>query len=450
MGAPTSSNRNSTGGLARITALLLNCAPSRLSIKGAVVTAVTLGVLLTTLDVTENPLRGRSTSTSTLLYENTPTKGFFQQGHDELKEKRQQFTAACEGETREKDIRHMARHWFTPPFRHWKMQELMPGMQDLEEALAESEAIRARNAEGRNLKKLFACQFAFIDIGAHDGQAIGELIDSGIPTCRNRPFSLSFDEFTVEPADNKILDGGLSLSRIAWLKNRMANVSTFLTEDLYPEHYCYYGVEADPRYKHRLNGIKDMLYLLSPRPLERIKMYTNAVVAESDGTTKFYLDTDNIDRSSLLKTHKHSKNHENVHELDVEAISLSTLLNRHVMAQPGSHVVIKMDGLQGGEYSILNAAYDTGVLCQLASKVLYLDILVSNLHHLVSIFAPVSPHISTLFFLTLVSKIPFNYPLIRMQESLGVSTTEDQKRFDRKVFPALQECGVNIFTSIYD
>ena len=255
-------------------------------------------------------------------------------------------------------------------------------------------------------RQLEACQFVLIDIGAHKGEGLNELIDAGIPMCLNRSYSFSMDVLKVEAAEEKAEEGKISLSSTKFLRDRMANISSILTEDLYPEHYCYVGVEADPRLKFHLSAIRDIAYTIHPRPLYKVRFYTNTAVTDVFGKAKFYVDEQDPGRSSILMDNSGHR----THDIQVYSTGLTGLLHRHVAIGPGSHVVVKAVNLRGGEYRILNAAYDTGALCALAGQIYYFDIIISKFHSLE-----------------------------------GKTDHNDQIRFAKEVFPALKACGVNFF-----
>jgi hypothetical protein len=158
----------------------------------------------------------------------------------------------------------------------------------------------------------------------------------------------------------------------------------------HPEEYCYYGVEGNPHFTQRLQALEERMNNATPRLLQRAHFLTETVGAGHDGPTVLYLDTINTKQnfwgSSLLAGHRdvqrsaNAKGHgeaSQVVQAPVQGITLSSLLQQAVLKQAGAHVLIKMD-IEGGEYYVLEEAFQSGELCAYAQSGVQIHLIVET------------------------------------------------------------------------
>jgi hypothetical protein len=75
--------------------------------------------------------------------------------------------------------------------------------------------------------------------------------------------------------------------------------------------------------------------------------------------------------------HNSNSNHNvmSLKKINVHATSLTSLLPQIIMAQPGSHLMIKFD-IERAEYVLLNEAFTSHILCNIAENAVRIDILI--------------------------------------------------------------------------
>jgi len=244
-------------------------------------------------------------------------------------------------------------------------------------------------------EKLRPCKYTILDFGANVGDSLGKLIDSRIvDLCPAKGFS-KHPKLNLETLQY----GNSSFHE---KPNALVKTSRSILEQLgrYPEEYCYVGVEGNPHFTQRLQALEARVVAYHNadtdtanssgeqrnRPLRSVHFLTETVGAGENGPTTLYLDTVNAKHnfwgSSILETHQDvqksvivtqdagdtstTTNHQPPLPLaaPVQGITLSTLLEKTVLPEKGSHVMIKMD-IEGGEYSVLEEAYQSGSLCSL-------------------------------------------------------------------------------------
>lgn len=258
------------------------------------------------------------------------------------------------------------------------------------------------------------CTNVFLDFGANVGDSLGKLIDAGIEACPDKEIlgaRLNIDDSIIKPVSNK---RKLHNTLIRWVRARMAEVSGARQ----PEDYCYFGIEGNPAFTERLKQTEARIMTSQPRPVRRAHFFTEHVGTPTDGPTVLYLDTINAKHnfwgSSIYAEHKDVKNSATdgqLVEAPVMGISLEKLLRQTTHVTEGSHVMVKMD-IEGAEYPLLNAAFDSGVLCDFVNKGVQLDILVE----------------------------------VHGRNIMGASGSESMDRFNAEVKKGILKCGVNLFT----
>jgi len=169
----------------------------------------------------------------------------------------------------------------------------------------------------------------------------------------------------------------------------------------WPEEYCFYGVEGNPSFTRKLRGLELFLmaggrhgsktgvhspggtnlhphlprFVEGPRALRHIHFFTETVATSHNGPTTLYLDSVSADHvgSSLLQSHKYALMG-GEEAVEVRGVTLTWLLD-HVLSgfgvgtrgKLGGHLILKID-IEGGEYSVLKEALDSGKLCDYAAR----------------------------------------------------------------------------------
>jgi Methyltransferase FkbM domain len=221
-------------------------------------------------------------------------------------------------------------------------------------------------SETLNQPSLLApCNYTFLDLGANVGDSLGKFIDSGIEPCPAK-------DLTENPRlDLDSIQFGETFHK---KENRLVKSSRSILNQVLrsPKEYCYVGIEGNPRFTKRLKALQARINRARPRPIRNAQFMTETVAADSDGPTLLYLDTINEDNSfwgsSVLRNHQDvqtSAAGKVPQSADVEGITLTTLLKKTTRKVHGGHVIIKMD-IEGGEYTFMEEAYRSGVLCNYA------------------------------------------------------------------------------------
>lgn len=83
----------------------------------------------------------------------------------------------------------------------------------------------------------------------------------------------------------------------------------------------------------------------------------------TNNDTEYYDNNHNSTDENNFNSNENNNN--DIEEIHVNAITLTSLIPQIVIAQPGSHLIIKFD-IEGGEYVILNEASTSNILCQLS------------------------------------------------------------------------------------
>jgi Methyltransferase FkbM domain len=228
------------------------------------------------------------------------------------------------------------------------------------------------------------CQNVVMDYGANIGDTGGHVLNSGMAWCDRQSdlqtatnpylFNVIKHNFEFATARNPMVVAieGLMEEQTKHLKS---------SAPLGPEDYCYYGIEGNPTFTKRLQGIEDVVMAMKPRPVEHMHFFTESVGAGEDGMTKLYLDTINTEvnfwGSSLMKEHGDVQKSAAGGDVEKQAVpvmgyTIGTLMRKTLRAldplateaeKKGSHFILKMD-IEGGEYIVLPREAKDGTLCE--------------------------------------------------------------------------------------
>lgn len=254
-------------------------------------------------------------------------------------------------------------------------EALLETLSSLLKVPAKQQLTASTSQAGFTMERLSRCNFTVLDFGANVGDSLGKFIDSKIDPCPSKGL----------PKNPRLdLDKVTFGSTFHTTENPLVRSSRRILEEVnhVPEDYCYVGVEGNPRFTERLQALEARMANVHPQPIRSAHFLTETVGAGVDGPTTLYLDTINSDKnfwgSSILETHQDVQKSVEVaasaHRVGdkptlmaapVQGITLTTLLQKTVNKQPGSHVLVKMD-IEGGEYTVLEEAYQSGSLCDFA------------------------------------------------------------------------------------
>ena len=225
------------------------------------------------------------------------------------------------------------------------------------------------------------CDFTFLDLGANVGDSLGKFIDVGLPDCSSFHF---FTNYEVRSArlrtDNNDQEHTNRLTR--WTRDMLHTASRQLGQTLYPEHYCYVGVEGNPSFTARLRQQQAAILQSVPRPVRHAHFYTETVATAQHGASiPLYLDTTNVAQnywgSSIYASHPDvvANNNNTTAAAIVAGRSLTHLVTETTRQSYGNHLLIKMD-IEGAEYVVMNEAH--AVLCQYAEAAVRVDIMIET------------------------------------------------------------------------
>lgn len=191
-----------------------------------------------------------------------------------------------------------------------------------------------------------ACPLIFVDFGANVGDSLGKFIDAGVTSeCGD----VIYAGYSIEKGKMINKDKKQSNRLTKWARQVLHETSRQVGKTLSPEHYCYFGIEGNPRFTERLQALEARVMHTKPRPLRHAFFFTETVGTDEDGPTQLYLDTTNEDKnywgSSIYNTHPDVRvsSNEPAQSAPVQGISLSTLLQEIALKSFGSHIIIKMD-----------------------------------------------------------------------------------------------------------
>jgi hypothetical protein len=128
------------------------------------------------------------------------------------------------------------------------------------------------------------CRNVFLDFGANVGDSSSHLINSGMVSCDRKsdlqtetmPYDFKVATHTFEFASRRNAMVG-ELVKLLEERTKDANGSA---QQLGPEDYCYYGIEGNPTFTKRLQGIEGVVMAMQPRPVEHLHFLPNRSVPD--------------------------------------------------------------------------------------------------------------------------------------------------------------------------
>lgn len=216
------------------------------------------------------------------------------------------------------------------------------------------------------------CKHVFLDLGSNVGDALHKVIDSFLPAFNDKQYI--FNTTTGEIGPNFYGASTLNFWTLpGWVKEQITayNRQSKQQDPVYPEDYCFYGVEGNPYFTSMLREQEIQVLNMIPRPVRHVHFLTEHVGSARDGPTTLFLDTNNRGSrnfvgSSILSSHvdvtKGDKKNGELIGVSVMGVTLTTLLEKTVA--PGGHVMIKID-IEGAEYELLEEAVKSDIFCKL-------------------------------------------------------------------------------------
>mmetsp|Transcript_17675 Transcript_17675/g.22310 ORF Transcript_17675/g.22310 Transcript_17675/m.22310 type:complete len:421 (+) Transcript_17675:164-1426(+) len=216
------------------------------------------------------------------------------------------------------------------------------------------------------------CKNVVLDFGANVGDTAGHLIDSGLPNCP----AAEEDSFLRLLLGERKLEAGRWNMVTRFLKQMMD------ANKLFPEDYCYYGIEGNPVFTERLQGLEDFINSIEPKPMVHASFLTESVGAGETGMTKLFLDTvnekENFWGSSIMQGHQDVRKSINEQKLeeaphhDVMGYTITKLMDMTLLGlqedateeeKKGAHLLLKVD-IEGGEYVLTQEVVKSKALCK--------------------------------------------------------------------------------------
>eukprot|EP00591_Stephanopyxis_turris_P004927 CAMPEP_0195511798 /NCGR_PEP_ID=MMETSP0794_2-20130614/3986_1 /TAXON_ID=515487 /ORGANISM="Stephanopyxis turris, Strain CCMP 815" /LENGTH=482 /DNA_ID=CAMNT_0040639455 /DNA_START=56 /DNA_END=1504 /DNA_ORIENTATION=- len=219
-----------------------------------------------------------------------------------------------------------------------------------------------------NRSSVVRCKNVVIDLGTFLGDSIRSFVDSAFVGCDKKGMKvnpLHLDEILTQADDSTPERRRLQDS----FAEKMKETS------LFPEDYCAYGMEGNPRFTKDLALMEYFVMGLEPRPVRHLHIYTETVVTPEDGPTKVWLDTVNKERSfwgrRIVETEEDAIK-SNLTVANVDGISLSSLMRNTLLAykpdaieedKSGGHLIVKMD-IEGRLWKSLSELGENDVMCE--------------------------------------------------------------------------------------
>jgi len=219
---------------------------------------------------------------------------------------------------------------------------------------------------------LHKCQHVMIDLGSNIGDAVHKFIDSFLPPIgvnqAGEPIQYFFNTTTGGIGPESYEKQPFQFVLPKWVKERISRYNSKSNrKPVYPEDYCFYGVEGNPYFTTILQEMEINIQNMIPRPIKHLHFLTEHVGSAFDAPTEIFLDTTNEKRnfwgSSILNSHV-DVNIGEQKKAKVMGVTLSSLLERTVSA--GGHVMIKID-IEGAEYQLLSEAVNSNIFCKLVN-----------------------------------------------------------------------------------
>jgi hypothetical protein len=266
-----------------------------------------------------------------------------------------------------------------------KRSSLLHGSGDLEDARENSNSARIQSLRNQMEAKekivpgrfttspMRKCKHVFLDFGSNVGDALHKVIDSFLPpiTVDGEERQYVFNTTTGEIGPDYYGKNSLKHMWVVpeFVKDKITAYNAQSNQDpVYPEDYCFYGIEGNPYFTPMLKEQEIAMLYMEPRPIKHAHFLTEHVGAAVDGPTTLFLDTENAKAnywgSSLLDSHIDVKKSGKV-GVNVMGITLTSLLEQ--VALPGGHVMIKID-IEGAEYQLLEEAVKSNIFCKLVKE----------------------------------------------------------------------------------
>ena len=227
------------------------------------------------------------------------------------------------------------------------------------------------------------CKNVVLDFGANVGDTAGHLIDAGLPHCHD----LKSDQLPRLMLGDRKLEPGRWNMVTKFLKQMMDATKH------YPEDYCYYGIEGNPVFTERLQGIEDFIAAIEPSPLAHASFLTESVGAGEYGMTKLYLDTvnekENFWGSSIMAGHQDVKKSAEGGEVKAHPVmgyTITKLMDMILLGmkadateeeKKGAHLLLKVD-IEGGEYALTKEVFESGALCKFVEMGNTVDVVIET------------------------------------------------------------------------
>jgi len=247
-------------------------------------------------------------------------------------------------------------------------------------------------------KHIKICPYVFIDFGSGVGDTVMDFMDSGLVGCKlskNSPKELlprSFDPMHFHAdgtlqSTTKYGRDEVNHEFKSWAQDRVHNFDPSFG----PEDYCVYGVEGNPKLKHKLKSLENNIARMEPSPLQHVHFMTQTVAGNEQGDSLFIdhaHEEDGSPGSSLFFNHLHLRESRDmygeVEEYKADTTTLTkimkaTLSHYHQdideIETTRNHLILHID-IEGSEYELLNEARNSEILCDFALQGNLVDIFV--------------------------------------------------------------------------
>jgi len=248
-------------------------------------------------------------------------------------------------------------------------------------------------------KHIHICPYVFIDFGSGLGDSVMDFIDSGLVGCQVSmkspkellPFGfdpMHFHSDGTLQATTKYGRDEANDEFKSWAQDRVRNFDPSFG----PEDYCVYGVEGNPKLKHKLKTLENNIARMDPSPLQHIHFMTQTVAGGDPGDAIFIdhaHEEDGSPGSSLFFNHLHLRESRDTYgkvvEYKVETTTLTTLMKETLshyhedneqIETTRNHLIVNID-VEGSEYKLLNEARNSEFLCDFALQGNLVDIFVN-------------------------------------------------------------------------
>ena len=159
-------------------------------------------------------------------------------------------------------------------------------------AWRESLGTKQQSADSLLKSPVKKCSHVFLDFGSNIGDALHKMIESFFPTKdldgSGEMKHLSFNETTGNFQPRSKLEFPVVQG---WVKEKITKYNSKSNRDpVYPENYCFYGVEGNPYFTPMLLKQEVDVLNMSPRPVRHLHYLTEHVGTAQNGPTTLFLD----------------------------------------------------------------------------------------------------------------------------------------------------------------